>query len=212
MQPEIATDFAEIVDGLEEVTLRRRDGLTTVAVVAARRQRVNQREGEPSAGTVVESNAEWHLAFAEGVAPHVGDVVLDADGGRWTILTAEQLPLLGRWKCATRDLRIAYGCGERVDIERPIWSEGETPEIVGWTYVATALPVRIQSLKISQPVSVSVDESEAGRATFRIILGESLALEPHDRFVAGDGAIYLLESYEQAERIDVLPVAIVRRE
>ncbi len=203
MQPNIATDFAEIVDGLEEVTLRRRDGLTTVAVVAARRQNVNQREAEPSAGTVVESNAEWHLAFAEDVAPHVGDVVLDANGGRWTILTAEELPMLARWKCATRDLRIAYGCGDRVDIERPIWSEGETPEIVGWTYVATALPVRIQ------PLALGVDEGEVGRATFRIILGESVALQPHDRFVAGDGAIYLLESYEQAERIDVLPVAIV---
>lgn len=206
MQPDFATDFAEIVDGLEEVTLCRRDGVTTVSVAAARRQRVNQREAEPSAGMVVESNAEWHLAFNEGVAPHVGDVVLDANGGRWTILTAEQLPMLARWKCATRDLRIAYGCGERVDIGRPVWSEGETPEIVGWTYVATALPVRIQ------PISIGVDESEKGRATFRIILGESVALEPHDRFVAGDGAIYLLESYEQAERIDVLPVAIVVRE
>ncbi|MDZ4659299.1 MAG: hypothetical protein SH868_17130 [Bythopirellula sp.] len=198
---EIATDFAQVVDGLEEVTLRRRDGMTSIAVIAARRQGVQQREAEPSGGAVTEANAEWHLALAENLAPRVGDVVVDAQGGRWTILVAEELPQLGRWKCVTRELRIAYGCGERIDIERPIWSTGETPEIVGYVYVATALPVRIQ------PVTVSSYD----QATFRIILGESLALEPGDRFVAGDGTIYTLQSYEQAERIDVLPVAMVVR-
>ena len=40
---EIATDFAQVVDGLEEVTLRRRDGMTSIAVIAARRQGVRSR-------------------------------------------------------------------------------------------------------------------------------------------------------------------------
>ncbi len=203
---EIATDFAQVADGLEEVTLRRRDSNTIVAVSAARRQHVRTQEAEPSQGTVVEANAEWHLVLAEDVAPHVGDVVLAGADHRWTILEVEELPLLGRWKCAARELRIAYGCGERVDVERPVWSSGEAPEIVGYTYVATALPVRIQ------PVEVSVDDAHGGQATLRIILGESLALEPHDRFVAGDGTIYMLQSYRQAERIDALPVAVVVRE
>jgi hypothetical protein len=202
---DIATDFAQVVDGLEEVTLRRRDSHAIVSVLTARRQHVRTLEAEPSQGAVVEANAAWHLVLAEGVAPHVGDVVLDAGDHRWTILEVEELPQLGRWKCVTRELRIAYGCGERVDVERAVWSDGETPEIVGYTYVATALPVRIQ------PVEVSVDDEQTGQATFRIILGESLALEPRDRFVGGDGTIYVLQSYQQAERIDVLPVAVVVR-
>ena len=198
---EIATDFAQIVDGLEEVTLRRRDSSVTVSVMAARRQQVRSREAEPSQGAVVEANAEWHLMLAEEATPHVGDVLLDVGDHRWTILEVEELSLLGRWKCTTRELRIAYGCGERVDIERAIWNTAETPEIVGYAYVVTALPVRIQ------PVTVSADEP----AKFRIILSESLALEPHDRFIAGDGTVYTLQSYEQAERIDMLPVAVVLR-
>jgi hypothetical protein len=202
---DIATDFAQIVDGLEEVTLRRRDSNATVSVLTARRQQMRTREAEPSSGTVVEANAEWHLVLAEDAAPQVGDVVLDVAEHYWTILEVEELPLLGRWKCATRELRIAYGCGERVDVERAVWSDGETPEIVGYTYVATALPVRIQ------PLEVSVDDEQSGQATFRIILGESLVLEPHDRFVGGDGTIYVLQSYQQAERIDALPVAVVVR-
>lgn len=200
---DIATDFAQVVDGLEEVTLRRRDSNATVSVLAARRQQMRTREAEPSSGTVVEANSEWHLTLAEDASPQVGDVVLDGAEHRWTILEVEELPLLGRWKCVTRELRIVYGCGERVDIERAVWSDGETPEIVGYTYVVTALPVRIQ------PVEVSVDDEQTGQATFRIILGESLVLEPHDRFVAGDGTIYVLQSYQQAERIDALPVAVV---
>lgn len=202
---DIATDFAQVVDGLEEVTLLRRDSNATVSVLAARRQQSRTREAEASSGTVVEANSEWHLALVEGAAPQIGDVVLDGAEHRWTILEVEELPLLGRWKCTTRELRIAYGCGERVEIERAVWSDGETPEIVGYTYVATALPVRIQ------PLEVSVDDEQTGQATFRIILGESLVLEPHDRFVAGDGTIYVLQTYQQAERIDVLPVAVVRR-
>lgn len=199
----IFTDFAQVVDGLEPVSLRRRDGLTSIAVLAARRLSALSREAEPSGGRVTEANAEWHLQLAEDVALQVGDVVIDENERRWTILSAEELPLLGRWKCSTRELRIAYGCGERVDLERPIWSDAETPEIVGWSHVFTALPVRIQ------PIEVALDNENTGESVFRIILGESIALEPHDRFVAGDGSIYLLRSYQQAERIDALPVAMV---
>jgi hypothetical protein len=205
MQPSVEQDFANIADGLEEVTLRRRGSTATVAIASALRRQVSSREAEPSGGAAVESNAEWHLGLAEDAAPQIGDVLIDAEDHHWTILTAEDSALLGRWKCATRELRIAYGCGERIDIERPVWSTGETPEIVGWTYVATALPVRIQ------PVEVGVDASDAEQAVFRIILGESMALEPHDRFVAGDGTIYYLRLYQQAERIDALPVAEVVR-
>ena len=87
---DIATDFAQIVDGLEEVTLRRRDSNATVSVLTARRQQMRTREAEPSSGTVVEANAEWHLTLAEDAAPQVGDVVLDGADHRWTILEVEE--------------------------------------------------------------------------------------------------------------------------
>lgn len=205
MQPDIAHDFALITDGAEEVILRRRASNTTLAVESAWRRSAITREAEPSGGTAVAADAQWYVVLAENDAPAVGDLIIDAADGHWTILSFEHAPLLGRWKCAVRELRIAYGCGERVDIERPVWSEGETPEIVDWQYVATALPVRIQ------PIEVGLDESDAEQAEFRVILGESIELEAHDRFVAADGTIYYLRSYEQAQRIDALPVATVVR-
>ena len=42
---------------------------------------------------------------------------------------------------------------------------------------------------------------------FTLILGEAFPLQSDDRFVATDGAIYRLESIEQTDRIDMLPIA-----
>lgn len=203
-----ATDLSDVVDGLESVTLRRRDGLATTAIQVARRVRTENREAEASAGQALQTDATWYLQLEGAVTPQIGDTLVDQQGSHWTILAAEYSVLLARWKCTARELRLAYGCGERVDIERPVWVNGEGgPEIVRWNYVATAVPVRIQPLEVSR--NSTTDE---GHARFQIILGESLTLEPQDRFTAGNGAVYRLVSYRQAERIDALPVAVVERE
>ncbi len=204
------TDFAQAVDGLESVTLQRRGSSQTVTVSSAQRQQETAQESEPSDGAVRQADILWHLQLPAGEdPPEVGDAVIDLQGNRWTILQVEALSLLGRWKCAARDLRIAYGCFDRVDIERAVWGDlGSGPEIVGWNYAFSALPVKIQ------PSTVVVDNSVTPVATtahFDIILSETIALEPDDRFVAEDGTIYQIESYEQSERIDVLPIAKVTR-
>jgi hypothetical protein len=205
MELDVASDLSVIVDGTEAVTLRRRGSIATIAVSAAWRANAQDREAEPSGGVVVQADAEWQLQLAGSERPQVGDVVIDGAGRHWTVLVVEHLPRLSRWKCKARELRIAYGCGERVDVERPVWSEGETPEIVGWTYLTTALPVRIQ------PVEFSLDAENNPQAVFRVIVGEPLDLAPHDRLTAGDGTTYSVRSFEQAERIDALPVAVVVR-
>jgi hypothetical protein len=206
MELDVASDLSVIVDGAEVVTLRRRGSIATITVSAAWRANVRDREAEPSGGAVVQADAQWQLQLAGSERPQVGDVVIDGAGRHWTVLVVQHLPRLSRWKCEARELRIAYGCGERVDVERPVWSEGETPEIVGWTYLATALPVRIQ------PVEFSLDAENNPQAVFRVIVGEPLDLAAQDRLTAGDGTTYSVRSFEQAERIDALPVAVVRRE
>jgi hypothetical protein len=60
-------------------------------------------------------------------------------------------------------------------------------------------------------IRLANDATPTTTLRFRIILGESYPLQPDDRFVAADGAIYRLESIEQADRIDVLPIAQVVR-
>jgi hypothetical protein len=167
-------------------------------------------EAEPSGGAAGQTDAVWHLQPPEGESPpELGDVVIDARDHHWTIQQTEELPLLRRWKCAARELRVAFGCDDHVDVQRAVWDDiGNGPEIVDWNYVYTALPVRIQPDE-----TVVSDTSIAPTSTlrYRIILGEPFPLQSDDRFVAADGAIYRLESIEQADRIDVLPIAQVVR-
>ncbi len=201
-------DLAQIGDGIESVTLRRRGSNTAVLVdIAIRRNEVEQ-EAQASGGAAVRTDVVWHLSLATGeAAPQIGDAVVDSSNQHWTILEVRHLPLLGRWKCTARNLQIAFGCFDRVDLQRAIWQDiGSGPEITGWNYLRTALPVKIQ------PTHFVVDNTidpPVGRSYFDILLSESFALETGDRFVAEEGAIYMLESYEQADRIDVLPVAKV---
>jgi hypothetical protein len=63
-----------------------------------------------------------------------------------------------------------------------------------------------------QPEVMEVDattDPATAEERYRIILGEQLALEANTQFVDGAGRVYSLESCEQAERVDVLPVAAV---
>ncbi len=206
-----ATDFSDIIDGTESLVLRRQNNLQSVSIIAARRQSVVTQEAVPSGGAAQQADAVWHFPLPVGeLAPKLGDALVDGQGGRWTILEIRELPSLGRWKCETRELSVAYGCVDRVDIERAVWGDiGSGPEIVAWVYAFTALPVKIQpeDMKV---VAGSVPTVTNSR--FHIILSESILLEPDDRFLAEDGTIYTLESYEQTDRIDALPIAKVLRQ
>lgn len=203
-------EFAQWADGLEDVTLRRRDSGETVAIATALRRDILRQEAEPSGGFAGQTDAVWHLQPPVGEsAPELGDVVIDARKHHWTILQTEELVLLGRWKCTTRELRVASGCVDRVDVQRAVWGDlGNGPEIVSWSYVYTALPVRIQA---DEAVLSNASSTPTSTLRFRIILGDAFPLQPDDRFVATDGAIYRLESLQQADRIDVLPIALVVR-
>ena len=108
-------DFADLSDGLESVELRRLQSAERVTVDIARRIGAAMREATPGGGFVRQADAVWHLQMpGDERAPGPGDVVVDGIGGHWTILIANELPLLGRWKCETRDLSVAYGCLNRV--------------------------------------------------------------------------------------------------
>ena len=204
-------DFGVAVDGLEDVTLVRRATSATLQLATAWRGKVRRTEAEPSQGAVEQSDAVWYLQLPAGeIAPELGDAIIDSNNRRWTVLEMSTLVQLGRWRCIARDLAVAHSCMSRVDVERAVWDDlGSGPEIVDWVYVVTAMPVRIQHEEISTdefadpPISSEV---------FRIVLSETIKLEPNDRFVTEDGVVYRLLSYRQAERIDALPVAIVRRE
>jgi len=210
LQLDPSDEFSPWTDGLEDVTLRRRDSDESVAISAALRRGTIVQEAEPSGSAAQQTDTVWHLQLPVGESPpEIGDVVVDVAGQHWTIQQTEELLLLGRWKCLARELRVAFGCVDRVDVQRAVWDDlGNGPEIVDWSYVYTALPVRIQP---DETVVSDTSSAPTSTARYQIILGEPFPLQADDRFAATDGAIYRLESLGQADRIDVLPIARVVR-
>ena len=201
-------DFAAIVDGVQAITLKRRDSAATVAVPNAWRFSARTLEAEPAGGHVARADVVWEFTWdAESEPPRLGDALIDAAGECFTILAIDRFDTTGRVRCETRNLRIVYQLNDRVDVQRAVIEDsGGGPEIVGWTTVRAAVPARIQ------PEELTVDNSTTpatATATYRIILGEQLELDANLRFVDPLGNVYQLMANTQAERIDGLPVARV---
>ena len=79
-------DFANVTDGLEPVTLLR-PGSAATSVGGALRAAVSTAEARASDGKYTAGDVVWHLPAAEVSSPPVpGDVIVDAAGGRWTVL------------------------------------------------------------------------------------------------------------------------------
>lgn len=211
-----AGDFSAVVDTLEPITLLRRGSANQTSIGAAWRYADRTAESTPSGGFVTASDVTWQFEWTGATPPKVGDRLLDAAGECFTLLGVDRLGGETRYKCESRNLRVAHGLDCRVAIEQAVWEDlGGGPEITGWATILPAVHARIQ------PERVEVDESTdpvSSVATYRITLEDSppltgsLLLDHNHRIVAGDGAVYRVLEFENAERIDALSVAVVRRE
>jgi len=205
---DIHDDFATVVDGVEPITLKRRDSAATIAIAAAWRFASRTSEAEAGGGHVAQRDVVWQFAWdAANDLPRLGDTLLDATGGCFNILAVESLRAASRLRCTTRNLSLVVPWNDRVEVQQAIIEDtGGGPEITGWTTIRAALPARIQ------PHQLDVDNTTspaAATATYRIVLGEQLDLAADTRFVDALGNVYQLIEYTQAERIDALPVATV---
>src|SRR6476661_6561853 len=98
----VAADFATILDGVEPLTLKRRDGPTTVAIAAAWRFLSHTSEAEPTGGHVAQRDVVWQFPWnAANDLPRLGDTLIDAAGSCFTILSIDELPAATRLRCTT---------------------------------------------------------------------------------------------------------------
>ena len=138
-----SNDLSTVADGLETVTLLRRgrtpgDAGTLIAhalrraITAGEAAVINTgdvRKQVPSGGRQLANDLVWHLPVVElPDAPQLGDVILDGDGRRWTILTVKLATLGARWRCETRDVGIAVGLDDAISVQKnagssssPVW-------------------------------------------------------------------------------------------
>jgi hypothetical protein len=206
-----AADFAQVVDGLATVTLKRPGGPASVAVDAALRRVVTTREAEASAGKYTTSDAVWLLDMsASSMTPQVGDRIVEADGARWTILSARREVAGARWRCHARRLAIENGPSELVTIERAAWSKGASGALAAdWSVLAAGAPARIQ------PIFGAIDDDRNRRTirvTHHVYLAQGIDLAESDRIVSLDGRCFLVVGFERPERIDELLIAHVQQQ
>ena len=212
-----AADLAEVFDNTESVTLLRRGSTPgtpgTVIAHALRRavttqeaparNRYNTWKQVPSDGRVAASSVTWHLPTDElSDAPRLGDVILDGDGRRWTILGVQRATLGTRWQCVSRDVALAYALDDTVSILKATYTKGDCGAAEAtWRTWRTGVRARIQ------PAGVKATTEHGARQTtarYQIFLEEDLALDHSHRIQGPDGTLYGINGTLAAERIGEL--------
>ncbi len=196
-------DFANTSDGLTSVTVTRPGGATSTEVSRALRRPIRAREAEKSGGRYTASDVTWHLPASElSAAPRPGDVIVDAEGQRWTVLDVTETTLGDRWRCVSRNLAVVHGLDAYVDIEKATYSKGvggaEEPT---WHTWRTGLRAKIQ------PARTLVRHEHQRRGTaagFNVFLLEDIAVDHTCRIKGPDGTLYRVVGYRKADRIDAL--------
>jgi len=115
-------DFAEVGDNLQAITLMRpgssmfagiskaliRSVITTDQ--SATRSMYVSSTKPASQKAVSTSDVAWHFSTSElSETPQPGDMILDANGQRWTVLAVKKMTLHTRWMCACRNLAVVHG-------------------------------------------------------------------------------------------------------
>ena len=196
-------DLAGVVDGLTSATVTRPGSSTTTEVTHALRRPIRTREAEKSEGRYTASDVVWHLPSSEiSTPPRPGDVIVDEDGRRWTVLDVEKTTLDGRWRCVARNLAVVHGLDQYVDVEKATYAKGDGgADQPTWQVWKTGLRAKIQ------PAQVEVRDEHDGRATaagFKVFLAEDVAVDHTHRIKGPDGAVYRVTGYRKADRIDAL--------
>jgi hypothetical protein len=207
-------DLADVVDGLETVTLRRRgSGSATVITGALRRaattheptlhNRYNTRKQIPSGGRHTASEVAWHLPREQlSEEPRLGDALIDGDGRRWTILDVQLATLQTRWVCAACDLAVVYGLDDTITILKATYLKGDGGAAeAAWRPWRTGVRARIQ------PAAAEMGSQHQARRTtrrYQIFVEEDVVVDHNHRIQGPDGTIYKVRATLGADRIGEL--------
>lgn len=212
-----ADDFADVVDGRETVTYYRRGDTpggsgTTIAGALRRPLTIDEptvanrhavRQPRDTNARVTQSDGAWSLpADALVGPPRPGDLIVDSQGGRWTVLELQSAVLGGRWRCITRDMAVAHHLDNTIDVLAAHYVKGTAGALeADWRTWRTGVRARIQ------PTGAVTGVEHQARHTARrvlVFLAEGLALDHTHRLRGRDGALYRVVATSGAERVGEL--------
>jgi len=196
-------DWSGVIDGLQAITLLRPGTSVSVPVLHALRRGVKDGRAESVVAWNSQNDVVWHLPAAEiPQSPRPGDLLIEEDGRRWTVLSVRAVGLATRWRCIARDLIAAHGLGDCIRIERAnyVKSSNGAEEVV-WRLWKTGVRARIQPL-----IQEKLDEHHrtTTAAVFKIYVAEDLEMDHACRIRGPDGKAYRVQSYSAAQRLDAV--------
>lgn len=201
-----SADFVTVVDGLQAVTVRFPGQATTTSVTNALRRMVSISEAEASNGRYTTSDVNWRFPQSEcPTRPPLGSKIVDSDGVYWTVLNVDDVTLGSGWRCATRALEVVAGLDTTVRIDKAKASKGASGEYKPEFFEYANVKARIQETGATSTKELGL---KFFRRQFRIVIAEPLVIDTSMKVIGADGTSYQIDGYEQAERIDQLPVII----
>jgi len=208
-------DLTTIGDGLEPVRLLRpgsSDPQGTLIPHALRRaitagqaaiiSRGDVRKTVASGGRYRAADLVWHLPVDElPVAPRLGDMILDGDGRRWTIITVKKATLGSRWRCETREVVITPSLDDTISILKAVVPSGGGEAV--WRVWLSGIRARIQPIERK---IVADAEPPYTVVRYRIFVAQDLALDHTCRIRGPDGTLYNITGAVGGGRIGELQV------
>jgi len=210
IQFDAGNDLAEVADGLVQVTLTRPGSSNSTQVAHALRRMVKVREIKELDGHYRASDVTWHLPVGETTSrPRLGDVIIDTDGQRWTVLDVRKATADSRWRCVCRDLAVVHGLDQYVDIEKAAYAKSDGgADVPTWRAWRTGLKAKIQP---AESRTKQQHDRRVTTARFRVFVAEDLAVDHTHRVKGPDGTVYRITGSQRAERIDrLMEIDVVR--
>lgn len=205
-------DFADVVDGLEAVTLSV-SGIADQDILKAKRFQVTNTEVEASNGQVRQGDSVWQWPASETPTRAIlGSTITDGDGRVWTIIQIHKQVLSSKWSVVCRELAIEETAATLITIQIATYvKDVHGAQVASWADLFTSVRAHVQPIEQTTEIEHDADETEE---LYRIILSEELAittLTAQYRVIDADGAIYSVLKYERLSRIDTLPVIVAER-
>lgn len=186
-----STDFEDVTDGLEAVTLNRRGSSDNVSVSAALRRALSTTEIAASDGLLRSGDTRWHLPVAEvAVAspPRMGDWIVPTDGTRFQIMELRLDTMSRRWRCVARDVRVSYGLDDTIQIQEAVYDKGGAgAQEASFRVYRDGIRARIQ--EVDAEVAVVGDAKRTER-TYGISVESDLDLLLNHRIQDRKGKLY----------------------
>lgn len=200
---DLQSDFAQVTDALEAVTLRRVDGSGATQIASALQRAVTTREAAASDGKYTTSDVNWHLpAWDLPAPPRLGDQIVDSAAEAWTILETQLATCGSRWKCTARNLALAGGLNTHITILREVATKGPSGAVEP-TFVPYASVVRAR-IQENSAVRGEQHGRQSGIVKAQIYLAEQILVDNGNRIQAADGRVFEIAGYERADSIGSL--------